>query len=94
MSRGCLPTGQCLSIGCLPNGVCLGGSLPGGVCLRVYTPHPLEMASAAVGTHPTGMHTCATEFSIVSMFVPQITIVSHIFIRKVQVIYNSQYFKQ
>ena len=36
--------------GCLPRR-CL---CPGGVCLRV-SPLPHEMATAAVGTHPTGM---------------------------------------
>ena len=44
---------------CSQGGVCLWG----GVCSGVYTPPerpppPAEMATAAVGRHPTGMHAC------------------------------------
>ena len=35
-----------------------------GMWTGVYTP-PLEMATAAVGTHPTGMHTCNNIRSLV-----------------------------
>ena len=47
----------------LPGGVCSGGCLPrrgvcpGGVCLEDSQISP-EMATAAVCTHSTGMHTC------------------------------------
>ena len=41
--------------------VCLGACLPGAGChsggVGVYIPPP-QMATAMVGTHPTGMHTC------------------------------------
>ena len=57
---GCLllgvsaPSGGCL----LPGGVCLrggvGGSAPGGGCAWWRPPK----ATAAGGTHPTGMHSC------------------------------------
>ena len=66
---GCIPVRACMCVshhvrgrGCLPEGgVCLGdiwpgGCLPGGVCLVGCTPP--ETASAADGTHPTGMHSC------------------------------------
>ena len=42
----------CLSGGCIP--VCMGG----GVCLGGVCAQPPEMATAADGTHPTGMHSC------------------------------------
>ena len=51
------PGGVCL----LPGGVCSWGmSAPGGgipACTEAGTP-PGETATAADGTHPTGMHSC------------------------------------
>ena len=64
--------------GCLLLGVCsLGGSAPGGgVCSRgvgipacTEADTPLrETATAADGTHPTGMHSCCQCFCMDSMF--------------------------
>ena len=54
----------------VPGGLLRGGSAPGGVCsggvvsqhaLR-QTPPPGETATAADGTHPTGMHSCLCYF--------------------------------
>ena len=53
--RGCLVPG-----GCLLSGGCL---VPGG-CM-VETP---PTTTAAVGTHPTGMHSCAYSFSWSDLF--------------------------
>ena len=57
------PQGGCLVGGCLFPGGCLvpGGSDPGGVPGSrrglVENPSP-RTATAAGGTHPTGMHSC------------------------------------
>ena len=40
--------------GCLPGGVCPEG----GISADTPTPSPPPMATATVGTHPTGMHSC------------------------------------
>ena len=68
---GCLLLGGCLlQGGCLvqgvpgPRGVSTPGTVPGpgGVCSGGHalrqTPPPGETATAADGTHPTGMHSC------------------------------------
>ena len=55
--------------GCLATGVRGGGCLFGGVCswgagipaCTETEPPPGEMATAADGTHPTGMHSCGTD---------------------------------
>ena len=70
---GCLLPGGLLPGGCLLPGVCSRGCLLlGGVCSRgvsalwVSSPggvpggHPPGTATAAGGTHPTGMHSCFT----------------------------------
>ena len=51
---GCLVQGGAWSGGSAPGRVCSGGgSTPGGAWRR-----PPGMATAAAGTHPTGMHSC------------------------------------
>ena len=61
---GCLLLGVSVSGGSAPGGVCSrGGLLPGGCLLwGCLLPggcgDPPEMATAAGGTHPTGMHSC------------------------------------
>ena len=43
-------------------GQCMLGYTPPAQCMLGYTPCPMhagiDMATAAVGTHPTGMHSC------------------------------------
>ena len=60
----CLSTGGAWSGGGLvPGGVCLVWGVPGpGEVVSQHAlrqvPHPGETATAADGTHPTGMHSC------------------------------------
>ena len=55
-------------------GVCMGGCMSGGTCCRgghVWQGACMtagEMATAADGTHPTGMHSCYILTSIYSSF--------------------------
>ena len=47
--------GACMAGGCAWQGACMVGGVHGrGVCVAG------EMATAADGTHPTGMHSCLT----------------------------------
>ena len=61
-SGGCLLPGGCLLLGVWfqgvpsPGGVCSGGGVPGPVGMPGGDP---PMATAAGGTHPTGMHSCS-----------------------------------
>ena len=72
-TRGGLPPlkGGCLWKGFCPKGVCLWGVLPpGGSALKGAYTSPqywhLVAATAAVGIHPTGMHSCSLLFSSIS----------------------------
>ena len=59
---GCLLQGDACSGGSAPRGGCLlqqGLLLGGGLLLGVCGDPPM-MATAAGGTHPTGMHSCLT----------------------------------
>ena len=54
--------GEVCSLGSTPGGAWSGGSAPGGGLVsqhaRRQTLPPGETATAADGTHPTGMHSC------------------------------------
>ena len=69
--RGAWSQGGCLVLGGVPGlggGGCMvpGGCVPGPVgvgipaCTEAYPPG--EMATAADGTHPSGMHSCLANF--------------------------------
>ena len=54
--------------GCLVGGGCLVWGMPGpGGCLLPGGAAPSRTATAADGTHPTGMHSCSTYFLTVEL---------------------------
>ena len=82
LTGGCLLPGGCLLRGrYAPGWVCSGGVLPGGVCSRVESApgggsapggwclmEAPGTATAAGGTHPTGMHSCYTNGMLADLY--------------------------